>query len=58
MNIEAIGGPSHHAAFAPVGTVRRPESAEAPGTPDHDGDADDVATKASQVSSGSIDPHA
>lgn len=58
MNIEAIGGPSDHAAFVAVGAVRRPESAEAPGTPDHDGDSDDVATKASQVSSGSIDLHA
>lgn len=53
MSIAAVGGASHHAAFAPVGTVRRPKSAEAPGTPDHDGDSDDAATKAGQASSGS-----
>jgi hypothetical protein len=58
MNIEAIGGPSHHTAFAPVGAVKRPELAEAPGTPDHDADGDDVATKAAQLSSRSIDLHA
>ena len=58
MSISAVGGASHHAAFAPVGAVRRPESAEAPGAPDHDGDNDDVAAKAGQVSSGSIDLHA
>lgn len=58
MSIAAVGGASHHAAFAPVGAVRRPESAEAPGRPDHDGDSDDVATKAVQVGSRSIDLHA
>ena len=46
MSIAAIGGVSHHAAFAPVGATRRPESAEAPGAPDHDGDSDDAAAKA------------
>ena len=44
MNIMEVGGASHHAAFAPVGAVQRPESAEAPGAPDHDGDSDDAAT--------------
>lgn len=58
MNIMAIGGASHHAAFAPVGAVKRPESAEAPGAPDHDGDSDDAATKAAQPSSRSVDLHA
>ena len=58
MNIAAVGGASHHTAFAPVGAVKRPESAEAPGTPDHDGDSDDVAAKAAQPSSRSIDLHA
>jgi hypothetical protein len=58
MSIAAVGGASHHAAFAPVGAVRRPEAAEAPGRPDHDGDSDDVATKAAQVGSRSIDLHA
>jgi hypothetical protein len=58
MNITAVGGASHHAAFAPVGAVQRPESTEASGTPDHDGDSNDVATKAAHVSSRSIDLHA
>ena len=58
MDIAAVGGASHHAAFAPVGAVKRPESAEAPGTPDHDGDSDDAAIKAAQPSSRSIDLHA
>ena len=58
MNIAAVGGASHRTAFAPVGAVRRPESAEAPGTPDHDADGDDVATKATQPSSRSVDLHA
>ncbi len=58
MSIMAIGGASHHAAFAPVGAVQRPESAEAPGAPDHDGDSDDAATKAAQPSSRSVDLHA
>ncbi|HYB24582.1 MAG TPA: hypothetical protein VED41_12340 [Solirubrobacteraceae bacterium] len=53
-SIAAVGGPSY-AAFAPVGAAQRPESAEAPGRPDHDGDSDDAATKAGQVSSRSID---
>jgi hypothetical protein len=54
MSIAAVGGASDHAALAPVGAVRRPESAEAPGRPDHDGDSDDVAAKAAQVGSRSI----
>jgi hypothetical protein len=57
MNIMEVGGASHHAAFAPVGAVQRPESAEAPGAPDHDGDSDDAA-KAAQASSRSVDLHA
>jgi hypothetical protein len=51
-----VGGASHQAAFARVGAVARPESAEAKGAPDHDGD--DVATKATQTSSRSLDRHA
>ena len=58
MNIAAVGGAGHHAAFASVGAVQRPESAEVPGAPDHDGDSDDVATKAAQASSRSVDLHA
>jgi hypothetical protein len=58
MSIAAIGGVSHPAAFAPIGATRQPESAEAPGVPDHDGDSDDAATKAAQVSSRSVDLHA
>ena len=58
MSIVAIGGASHQPAFAAVGAVRRPESTEAPGAPDHDGDSDDVATKATQPSSRSVDLHA
>ena len=58
MNTTAVGGASHHAAFAPVGAVQRPESTEASGPPDHDGDSDDVATKAAYASSRSIDLHA
>ncbi len=58
MNIATVGGASHHAALAPVGAAQRPESAEVPGTPDHDGDSDDVATKAAQANSRSVDLHA
>ena len=58
MNIAAVGGASHLAAFASVGAVQRPESAEAPGAPDHDGDSDDARPKAAQPSSRSIDLHA
>ncbi|HYB26421.1 MAG TPA: hypothetical protein VEF89_07405 [Solirubrobacteraceae bacterium] len=57
MSIAAVGGASHQAAFAPIGAVQRPESAEAPGAPDHDGDSDDAATKAGQASSRSVDLH-
>jgi hypothetical protein len=55
MSIAAVGGAGHFAAFAPV---QRPESAEAPGAPDHDGDSDDAATKAVRSSSRSVDLHA
>jgi hypothetical protein len=58
MSIAAIGGVSHPAAFAPVGATRRPESAESPGVPDHDGDSDDAATKGTQASSRSVDVRA
>jgi hypothetical protein len=58
MSIAAVGGTSHHAAFGPVNVVQQPETAEAPGTPDHDGDSDDVATKAAQASARSVDLHA
>jgi hypothetical protein len=58
MSIAAVGGASHLAAFASVGPVQRPESAEAPGVPDHDGDSDDAATKVGQSSSRSVDLHA
>ena len=55
MSIAAVGGASHQAAFAPIGAVQRPESAEAPGAPDHDGDSDDVATKAARASARPVD---
>jgi hypothetical protein len=58
MSIAGVGGVGHHAAFASVSTVPRQESAEVPGAPDHDGDSDDVATKATQASSRSVDLHA
>ena len=58
MSIAAVGGAGRHAAFALVGPVQRPESAEAPGAPDHDGDTDDVATKAVQPSPRSVDLYA
>lgn len=58
MSIAAVGGGSHLAAFASVSTVARPESAEAAGAPDHDGDSDNVATKATQSSSRSVDLYA
>jgi len=59
MSIAAVSGASHLAAFASIGpAAQRPESAEAPGAPDHDGDSDDVVTKAAQVSSRSVDLHA
>jgi hypothetical protein len=58
MSIAAVGGASHLAAFAAIGPAKRPESAEAPGAPDHDGDSDDAATKAARVSSRSVDLHA
>ena len=58
MSIAAVGGVGHHAAFGPVNAVQRPESAEVPGAPDHDGDSDDVATKAAQPTARSVDLHA
>jgi len=54
MNIAAVGGASHHASVAPV-AAQRPESAETPGAPDHDGDSDDVATKAARASARPVD---
>lgn len=58
MSIAAVGGFSPQATFAPVGAAQRPESAEVAGAPDHDGDSDDVATKAAQSSARSVDLHA
>ena len=58
MSIAAVGGAGHLAAFAALGAVQRPESAEALGAPDHDGDSDDAATKAAEPSSRSVDLHA
>jgi hypothetical protein len=58
MSIEAVSGAGHHAAFAAAGAVQRPESAEVPGAPDHDGDSDDAATTVAQPSSRSVDLHA
>ena len=58
MSIAAVGGASHLAAFASVGAIQRPESAEVPGAPDHDGDSDDAGAKAAQPSSRSVDLHA
>jgi hypothetical protein len=58
MSIAGVGGVTHQAAFASVGTVQRPESAEVPGAPDHDGDSDDAATSAGHVSSRSVDVYA
>ena len=58
MSIAAIGGASHQAAFAPVSAAKRPESTEAVGAPDHDGDSDDAAAKAAQASTRSVDLHA
>lgn len=54
MNIAAVGGASHHASVVKV-AAQRPELAEAPGAPDHDGDSDDVATRAAQASARSVD---
>jgi len=58
MSVAAVGGAGHHAAFGLVNAVQRPESGEVPGAPDHDGDSDDVATKATQPTSRSVDLHA
>jgi len=54
MNIAAVGGASHHASVVKV-AAQRPELAEAPGAPDHDGDSDDVATKAARASARPVD---
>jgi hypothetical protein len=47
MSIHAIGAVSPQAAFAPLSSPARPESAEVPGAPDHDGDSDDGSKAAS-----------
>lgn len=41
MSIHAIGAVSPQAAFAPLSSPAKPESAEVPGATDHDGDSDD-----------------
>ena len=57
MSISAVGGVSP-LAFQSIASTGKPESAEVAGAPDHDGDSDDAATKAGQVSSRSVDLHA
>jgi hypothetical protein len=47
MSIHAIGAVSPQTAFAPLSSPGRPESAEVPGAPDHDGDSDDGSKAAS-----------
>ena len=53
MSIHAIGAVSPQAAFAPLSSPAKPESAEVPGAADHDGDSDDsgkAAAASSRVS--------
>ena len=57
VSISPIGGVTPHAAFQPIGRAGTPESAEAAGAADHDGDSDDhgvSAAAASQVKTGSV----
>jgi hypothetical protein len=42
MSITPVGSIGSAQAFAPASSVK-PESAEIPGAPDHDGDSDDAA---------------
>jgi len=55
MSIAAIGGASLRPLpqFASQ-SVRRPESAEVAGAPDHDGDADDGGSSSGAASGGSV----
>lgn len=41
MSVSAIGGMSHQVAFTAAHAAAKPESSEAAGRPDHDGDSDD-----------------
>ena len=57
MSISGVGGVSPHAAFSPISGASKPESLEAVGKPDHDGDSDDrrvTAPPASGVTRGSV----
>lgn len=59
MSIMAVGGADLHAALAPIGAARQPESAEVPGRPDQDGDSDDIgATSEGRLSSRSVNLYA
>jgi hypothetical protein len=56
MSIAAIGGASLQAVLQPSSVpAKKPESAEVPGAPDHDGDADDGGSaSAAGASRGSV----
>ncbi len=61
MSIHAIGATSPASAFSPLSSpAKKPESAEAPGAPDHDGDSDDrgKAATVNQVGARSVDTYA
>jgi hypothetical protein len=53
MSISPIGGASLQSMLQ-VPSAAKPESAEVPGAPDHDGDSDDTGTSAA-LTPGSVD---
>ncbi len=56
MSIAAVGGVSPQFALQQVTGPAKPESAEVPGAPDHDGDADDTST--SKLAPGNLSQYA
>ncbi len=46
MSIAAVGGTNPYLAPSQVTNQAKPEAAETPGMPDHDGDSDDTSATA------------
>ncbi|HME03623.1 MAG TPA: hypothetical protein VKG38_11425 [Solirubrobacteraceae bacterium] len=54
MSISPVSGVAAH--LASTSSVRKLESSEVPGQPDHDGDADDTVTRSTAVVAPSSTP--
>jgi hypothetical protein len=59
MSISAVGGVNPAQSHVVLANIGRPESGEAQGAPDHDGDSDDTGTQApaATVSSAAVAGH-